>query len=249
MTQKHQTFLLTDKNEFININEIPHFWVMKRPTVIENMKDTESIIINGHYVKPNSRKALYKYGFPLEMAIQLSLRKAQIDFNGNSPNPNHYPHNIAKDRHVDVETEYLLIEATNPIKWLDFNKFQEKINYFFKTDPKHHKKWILITTSQKCIPLKIRRQIDNNNITVLYTNEVANSHNINQLANQLYKPLTQLTQSATNNKFNELKINHKNNQLKLTSKNQYLNYSVNSNSPEVDPCRSNIYENSSGLAG
>jgi len=241
MTQKHQTFIITDKNEYRDVNEIPHFWIMKRPTVIENMKDTDSLMINGHEVKPNSRKALWKYGLPLEATIQLALRKARIDFNGNSLNEAHYMHNIAKERHTDLETEYLLIEATNIEKWLNFDKFQEKINYFFKTDPKHLKKWVIVTTYQKAIPKLIRQQILNYDITVLYTNEVANSHNINQLANQLYKPLLQLTQLATNNKFNELIL--------LTVKNQYLDYSVNSNSPEVDPCRSNIYENSSGLAG
>src|SRR3990170_2510648 len=125
------TFLLTKNNEIININEIPNFYAVKKPTEIENLKEGEVFTINGIPFKLNDKyqKARFRNGFWLELAVQIALRKAGIEFCGNSMNENHYPHATA-DRHTDMETEHLLIECTNLTKWLGFEAMQDKINYF-----------------------------------------------------------------------------------------------------------------------
>jgi hypothetical protein len=233
------TFIVNKKDK-IDLRAIPNFFNLGKPDFIKEIPDTNFYCLNGHNLRINAsyQKTRFKNGYWLEMAIQLSLRKAKIDFLGNSPNLAHYPHSLGLD--VDLETDYLLIEATNLTKWLNFDGFQEKINYFLKHDLNHKKKWVIVTTYQKAIPKLIRQQILNHNITLILINQVANPHNINQIANQLIQPLTELTRATKENQLN---------QLILTVKNRYLDYSIINQTPEVKGCRSNNLENKSGLAG
>lgn len=143
---ERKDYMLTETNQFKPIYEIPCFWSMTDSTAHTNMKDVEFLMINGHNLRLNAeyQKARFYRGYWLEMPIQLALRFAHINFKGNSSNLNHYPHSLGLD--VDIETDYMLIEATNLTKWLDFEEFQEKINYFHKHDPEHKKQWVLVTT-------------------------------------------------------------------------------------------------------
>ncbi len=243
-----QTYLLTEQNEIAPIHEIPQFFTMKKPTEIEAIPDTEFFKINGHSLRINAKyqKARFVRGYWLEFAVQLTLRKAEIDFIGNSTNLNHYPHSLGL--YVDIQTEHLLIECTNLTKWLNFDGMQEKINYFHKADPNHAKKWILITTSSTCIPKQIRQQIANYDITLLLTNQVVNSRNFRQVANQLYQPLTELNQQEVNHHMNEL-INNSKNKLTNNYKNRYQTIPVNGELLKNGMCGYFERENDSGLAG
>ena len=219
------TYLLTD-NSKTDLREISNFW------------NNAGIALDA----PEWQKARYRYGYWLEFAVQVALRKAKIAFEGNSMNINHFPH--SKGLHVDMNAKNLLIECTNLRKWLGFEGMQEKINYFFKADPHHKKVWILVTTWQKCIPKLIRQQILNNNITVLYTNRTANSKNHNNIAEQLVQPLLNLNQQATT-----INSNLINNPLLNNHKNRYQNLVSNSLRPDRGMCGINNLKNESGLDG
>lgn len=260
MSVEHRDYLITESKKIKAIDEIRNFWAMKTPAEIKNLKDTEFYCLNGHNLRVNAKyqKARFKHGFWLEMSFQLVCRKLGIDFIGNSSNLNHFPHTLGI--FIDVETEHLLIECTNLTKWLRFEWFQEKINYFFKNDPEHKKKWVLVTTFLKAIPLKIRRQIENNNITLLLTNQTANSRNFHHIADLLYKPLLDLNNQAINDKLNRETVkhrinklffthNHKNNELNLTLTNRCLNSESNRVSPEPYVWGVGQQKNMSGLDG
>lgn len=210
------TYLLTETVR-INVNDIPDFYNLKG----ENLD------------VPEWQKARFRRGYWLELAVNVALRKAKISFKGNSMNPNHYPH--SQGLHVDFDSENLLIESTNIKKWLGFDNWQEKIDYFFKADPKHRKMWVLVTTSLKCIPKQIRQQIANNNITLLLTEQVANSRNHNVITDQLVQPLLNL---------NQQQIPIINN-----TKNRYQTSTVNSNSTHENMCVLGLEGNKSGLDG
>jgi hypothetical protein len=237
------TFLLLDNNQ-INVNKIPNFYSIKQPTEIDQLKDTEFFTINGHSLRVNAdyQQTRFKRGYWLELAVQVALRKAKIDFCGNSMNLNHYAHSLGL--HVDIQTENMLIECTNLTKWLGFDGMQEKINYFLKADPKHRKKWILITTSQKCIPKQIRQQIANYDITLLLTEQVANGKNHNVIAEQLTQPLITLNQQALTNTINNKLIPNN-----LTPKNRYQTIPNNNQVPIKHVCDLLNNLRSSGLDG
>lgn len=217
---------LVSGNKRIDLRDIPNYYDMPKHASLENL--------------PKWEKARIAHGLPLELAVQVALRKARIDFKGNPMNA-HYPH--SRGRHVDIETENMLIECTNIIKWLGFDNWQEKIDYFLKTDPKHRKKWIIVTTWEKCIPRQIRQQIANNNITLLLTKRCANSKNHNDIANELVNQLIQLNQSQQNN---EPLLN---NTLLNNTKNRYQTNTNNSLVPDSHVCVVDNLKNSSGLDG
>lgn len=118
-----EKFLAVQLNSQLEVGrEIPDFYSLKQPSETEQLKDTEFFTINGHRLRVNAdyQKARFMRGYWLELAVQVALRKARIDFKGNSMNPNHYPHSIGL--HVDIETKNMLIECTNPTKWLGFDE-------------------------------------------------------------------------------------------------------------------------------
>ena len=149
--------------------------------------------------KPHQEKDRLESGLTLENIVQRALTHAEIDYKGNPLN-RHYAH--SQGQIVDIETEHMLIECTNPKRSTHLNKhdIEEKLNYYSRKDPEHKKHWILIISYIQCIDKEIRQRLAQQNITTLILN--SRIHKRNRKVNYHLKIapiLTQLNSIATNN--------------------------------------------------
>ena len=123
-------------------------------------------------------------GLPLEKLTQYALTLAHISYSGNPMNPKHYAHSAnskynSNKAHVDIETEHMLIECTNPKRttWLNDQIMNEKLDYFKHDDPNHARDWLIIT-SYKNWGKAIDKRIREDNYSVLVLNTCINRHTI-----------------------------------------------------------------------
>ena len=148
--------------------KLKHYYKLPAPEHIQQIPDTEFIKINGKDIRINAKyqKARFVAGYWLERPVQLGLSYAKILFEGNPMNINHYPRSIGLS--VDVQTENMLIECTNPKRttWMENKIMDEKIEYFHKADPEHKKTWFLIASFTNWSK-KIKKRFSTLKITVL----------------------------------------------------------------------------------
>jgi len=170
-------------------------------------------VTNGAKEYPTKQQARFYRGIPLEKLLQTSLIKNNIPFKGNPLNPAHYPR--THGLHVDVETEHMLIEATNPKRttWLDNDAMNEKIEYFAKADPEHKKQWILLASYRRWNKI-ITQRLSQLNITIIELGKAIHNRNWKLFKIELSKILHKVNQRLTNqhpiNTLNNTLTNNKN---------------------------------------
>ena len=183
------------------------YYKLPAPESVQQLSEDNAIEVSEETLQLAIKwqKARLVGGYWFEYPTQLALSYANIPFKGNPMNLQHYPRSVGLS--VDVHTEKMLIECTNPkyTSWLEDEILEKKIDYFYKADPEHKKSWVLVTSFDNWSKA-IKERLRTSNITVIKIGVHLNSRNWKRFwlpLSKLFKELNKLASYLKdNNKIN-----------------------------------------------